>query len=168
MAIDRIRGNLSTQARLSGNLYRSGGGGSTVTIEPVYNSGIKIVDYSIDEDPGEIFIPNYPEIDNLYDMTWTKIIDIMGGAFSSYTDVSSYKYFVVVYSYNGVSHEPYIYKISDLDKLLSITGDTSVGIGYQWRLGADSDFFGIYYRNDKTLSIAATYSGIRALAYGVS
>ena len=57
MSTERIRGNLSTQSRLRGNLYRSGGGGSTVTIEPVYNSGIKIVDYSIDNDPGEIYIP---------------------------------------------------------------------------------------------------------------
>lgn len=60
MSTERIRGNLSTQSRLSGNLYRSGGGGSIVTIEPVYNSGIKIADYSIDQDPGEIYIPNYP------------------------------------------------------------------------------------------------------------
>ena len=59
MATDRMRGNLSTQGRLRGNLYRSGGG-STVTIDPVYNSGIKIADYTIDEEPGEIFIPNYP------------------------------------------------------------------------------------------------------------
>ena len=58
MATDRIRGNLSTQARLSGNLYRSGGGGSTVTIDPVYNSGIKIADYSVDDEPGEIYIPD--------------------------------------------------------------------------------------------------------------
>ena len=57
MSTERIRGNLSTQSRLRGNLYRSGGGGSTVTIEPVYNSGIKIADYSIDEVTGEIYIP---------------------------------------------------------------------------------------------------------------
>ena len=56
MSTERIRGNLSTQSRLSGNLYRSGGG-STVTIEPVYNSGIKIADYTIDEEEGEIYIP---------------------------------------------------------------------------------------------------------------
>ena len=59
MATERIRGNLSTQARLSGNLYKAGGG-STVTIEPVYNSGVKIADYEIDGEAGEIYIPNYP------------------------------------------------------------------------------------------------------------
>ena len=62
MATDRIRGNLSTQARLSGNLYRSGGG-STVTIDPVYNSGVKIADYEIDGEAGEIYIPNYPDVE---------------------------------------------------------------------------------------------------------
>lgn len=163
-----IRCDLSSSGNMRGNMYRGIGGGSDVEITPSYNSGIKIADYSIDGEEGEIYIPDYPEIDNLYDMTWTNVIDVMGGAFSSYVDVSSYKYFAVVYSYNGVSHEPYIYKISDLDKLLAVTGDTSVGIGYQWRLGADSDFFGIYYKNDQTLSIAATYSGIRALAYGIA
>lgn len=168
MQTEKITGVLKGDKRIRGDLYKSGGGGSVVEIEPVYNTGVKIADYEIDGEAGEIYIPDYPEVDNLYDMTWNKIIDIMGGAFSSYTDVSSYKYIVVVYSYNGVSHEPYIYKTSDLDKILSVTGDTSIGIGYQWRLGADSDFFGIYYRNDKTLSIAATYSGIRALAYGIS
>lgn len=68
MSTERIRGNLSTQSRLSGNLYRSGGGGSTVTIEPVYNTGIKIADYTIDEEPGEIYIPNdETTIETLYE-----------------------------------------------------------------------------------------------------
>lgn len=60
MSAERIRGNLSTQSRLSGNLYKSGGG-STVTIDPVYNSGVKIADYEIDGETGEIYTPNYPE-----------------------------------------------------------------------------------------------------------
>ena len=37
------------------------GGGSEVTITPTYNSGTKIADYSIDGEPGEIYIPNYPQ-----------------------------------------------------------------------------------------------------------
>lgn len=56
MATERIRGNLSTQGRLRGNLYRSGGG-SSITIDPVYNSGIKIADYNIDGEAGELYIP---------------------------------------------------------------------------------------------------------------
>ena len=160
-----IRCDLTTSRNMRGNMYRGvGGGGTVVEITPTLTNGTKIADYSLDGVPGELYAPT---IDNLYDMTWTKVIDVMGGAFSSYVDVANYKYIVVVYSYNGVSHEPYIYKRSDLDKILDVTNDTSIGIGYQWRLGADSDFFGIYYKNDKTLSIAATYSGIRALAYGV-
>ena len=96
MAVETIRGNLSTSGRLRANL--AAGGGSDVTITPTYNRGIKIADFGIDGEEGEIFIPNYPDVDNLADMTWTKVIDVMGGAFSSYVDVSSYKYIAVVYS----------------------------------------------------------------------
>lgn len=67
MSTERIRGNLSTQSRLSGNLYKAGGG-STVSIDPVYNSGVKIADYEIDGEPGEIYIPaSTKEIDLLLD-----------------------------------------------------------------------------------------------------
>lgn len=59
MAVESIRGNLSTTGRLRVNL--AVGGGSEVTITPTYNSGIKIADYSIDGEPGEIYIPNYPQ-----------------------------------------------------------------------------------------------------------
>ena len=59
MAVESIRGNLSTTGRLRANL--AVGGGSEVTITPTYNSGTKIADYSIDGVPGEIYIPNYPQ-----------------------------------------------------------------------------------------------------------
>lgn len=56
-----IRGNLSTHGNMRGNMYRGVGSGSTVEITPTYNSGIKIADYSIDGEDGEIYIPNYPQ-----------------------------------------------------------------------------------------------------------
>lgn len=59
MAVESIRGNLSTTGRLRANL--AVGGGSEVTITPTYDSGIKIADYSIDGEEGEIYIPNYPQ-----------------------------------------------------------------------------------------------------------
>lgn len=59
MAVETIRGNLSTTGRLRANL--AVGGGSEVTITPTYNSGTKIADYSIDGEPGSIYIPNYPQ-----------------------------------------------------------------------------------------------------------
>ena len=52
-----IRCELSSSGNMRGNMYRGIGGGSTVTIEPVYNSGVKIADYSIDGEDGEIYIP---------------------------------------------------------------------------------------------------------------
>lgn len=63
-----IRCNLTSSRNMRGDMYRSGGGGSVVTIDPVYNSGIKIADYSIDGEDGEIYIPeNAPHIDILLD-----------------------------------------------------------------------------------------------------
>lgn len=59
MAVESIRGNLSTTGRLRANL--AVGGGSDVVITPTYNDGIKIADYSIDGSDGEIYIPDYPE-----------------------------------------------------------------------------------------------------------
>lgn len=65
-----IRCDLSTQGNMRGNMYRSGGGGTVVTIDPVYNSGIKIADYSIDGEEGDIYIPTI-SITNL----WNYITD---------------------------------------------------------------------------------------------
>lgn len=70
MAVESIRGNLSTTCRLRANL--AVGGGSDVSITPTYNSGMKIADYTIDGSEGEIFIPNYPDVE-------TEIISITPG-----------------------------------------------------------------------------------------
>lgn len=61
-----IRCNLSSSGNMRGDMYRSGGGGSVVTIDPVYNSGTKIADYSIDGEDGEIYIPSQYTITNLW------------------------------------------------------------------------------------------------------
>ncbi len=55
MAVESIRGNLSSVGRLSGRL--AVGGGSDVIITPTYDSGTKIADYSIDGEEDEIYIP---------------------------------------------------------------------------------------------------------------
>lgn len=64
MAVETIRGNLSTTGRLRANL--AVGGGSEVTITPTYNSGTKIADYSIDGEEGEIYIPVTYNVVSLY------------------------------------------------------------------------------------------------------
>lgn len=66
MAVESIRGNLSTTGRLRANL--AVGGGSEVTITPTYNSGTKIADYTIDGEEGEIYIPNQAAT---HDILWT-------------------------------------------------------------------------------------------------
>lgn len=65
-----IRCNLTSSGNMRGDMYRSGGGGSVVTIDPVYNSGIKIADYSIDGEDGEIYTPIQENIE---------VVDITAG-----------------------------------------------------------------------------------------
>ena len=64
-----IRCDLSSSGNMRGNMYR-GVGGSDVTIDPVYNSGIKIADFSIDGEDGEIYIPIQENIE---------VVDITAG-----------------------------------------------------------------------------------------
>lgn len=62
-----LRGRLSTPPNIEGEIYRGVGGGSTVSITPVYDSGTKIADYEIDGESGEIYIPsNNIPIQTLY------------------------------------------------------------------------------------------------------
>lgn len=69
MAVESIRGNLSTTGHLRGAL--AAGGGSDVSIIPTYDSGIKIADFSIDGSAGAIYVPE-PE-------TNIEVIDITAG-----------------------------------------------------------------------------------------
>lgn len=64
MAVESIRGNLSTTGRLRANL--AVGGGSDVVITPTYNTGTKIADYSIDGSEGAIYVPVQYSITNLW------------------------------------------------------------------------------------------------------
>lgn len=161
-----IRCDLGTSGNMRGNMYRGvGSGGTVVEITPTLNTGTKIADYSLDGVPGELYAPT---IDNLYDMTWTKVIDIPGGSYSAYTDVSSYKYVAICFIYQGTSYNPYFYKLSDFDKLLSMTEVNELAKGYQWSIDGNYDYFGIHYKSDKTISVKATYSGIQAVVYGIA
>ena len=54
----KMRGRLLSKATIQGDIYKSGGGGSTVEITPVYKTGTKIADYTIDGESGEIYTPN--------------------------------------------------------------------------------------------------------------
>lgn len=124
MSTERIRGNLSTQSRLSGNLYRSGGG-STVTIEPVYNTGIKIADYSIDEDQGEIYIPNYPTYNKtlLYHNNTTSYENIVLS-----DDLHNYDELHIVYNVNADSG---VYVMNET-YITSTISDSTWGTGIRW------------------------------------
>lgn len=52
-----ISGNIESRRGVNGDLT-NGGGGSTVSITPVLESGVKIADFEIDGESGEIFAPS--------------------------------------------------------------------------------------------------------------
>lgn len=92
-----IRCNLTTSRNMRGNMYRSGGGGSVVTIDPVYNSGIKIADYSIDGEEGAIFIPEI-NVTNL----WINDNNYGVGTYTLSDDIGNYDFLEI---YHGVYSE---------------------------------------------------------------
>lgn len=83
-----IRCNLSTSGNMRGNMYRGVGGGSTVEITPIYNSGTKIADYTIDDVPGEIYIPVYTVTSLYHNETATnENIVTLQQAFNNFDDI---------------------------------------------------------------------------------
>lgn len=168
MATDRMRGNLSTQGRLRGNLYRSGGG-SSVTIDPVYNTGIKIADYNIDGEPGELFIPDYPVIDDLSDMTWT-LVDSTTSE-SNYSDIdASWKYFVIMGSISGTQRMfVSVDKITDIQKSMNVSGVTSVVIGHEWYdFSANHTYCIAEITDQNKVRIKSGYGTVTCYLYAVS
>lgn len=58
-----IRCNLSSSGNMRGDMYRSGGG-STVEIDPIYSSGIKIADVNVDGEEKDLYIPTPEHVTN--------------------------------------------------------------------------------------------------------
>lgn len=86
-----LRGELSTPVSIQGELYRSGGGGSTVEINPVYSTGTKIADYEINGVEGGIYIPKI-NITTLWDYLTDGNGNIYwsGGAITLRDDINNY------------------------------------------------------------------------------
>lgn len=120
-----IRCNLSTSRNMRGDMYRSGGGGSVVTIDPVYNSGTKIADYSIDGEDGEIYIPqsSYSET-TLYtnDGVTNPSTITLSDSIHNYDNV----YFILVRTFDGVPdsilNTSYLTSIVSIDYIFNLLG----------------------------------------------
>lgn len=166
MAVESIRGNLSTTGRLRANL--AVGGGSDVTITPTYNSGIKIADFSIDGEPGKIFTPNYPVVDDLSEMTWTLITSTTST--SDYYDIgSNWKYIVLM---GSISNTQRMYvsvdKLSDLFKALEVSGVSSIVTGHEWYDFAGNHTYCIAELDDTRIRIKSGYSTVTCYLYVLS
>lgn len=123
MAVESIRGNLSTTGRLRANL--AAGGGSDVVITPTYNSGTKIADYSIDGSEGEIYIPesNHSET-TLYtnDGVSNPSTITLSDSISNYDQV----YFTLVRTSDGIPNSiintSYLTSVMSIDYIFNLLG----------------------------------------------
>lgn len=106
-----------------------------------------------------------PTQDDLSIMTWNLLISQAGGALSSYVSVGDAKYIIAIMDYQGTAYSPYIFKISDFDKILSQTSLTEIAQGYNWKVGSSYDEWEIHYNSNKEVAIKATYNGITAKVY---
>lgn len=110
---------------------------------------------------------NVPDPSDISQMTWNLLISQAGGALSNYTSVGDSKYLVVYADYQGVSYAPFIYKVSELDKILQVSGNGELAQGYNWKVGSSYDEWEFHYKSDGTAAIKAGYSGITMKLYGV-
>ena len=106
-----------------------------------------------------------PTQDDLSIMTWDLIISQAGGALSNYVSVGDAKYIIAIMDYQGTAYTPYIFKVSDFDKILSQTSLTEIAQGYNWKVGGSYDDWEIHYNSSKEVAIKATYNGITAKVY---
>ena len=166
MAVESMRGNLSTNGRLRANL--AVGGGTDVTITPTYNSGIKIADFTLNNTQGALYIPNYPIVDDLSEMTWTLITSTT--TTSDYYDIgSNWKYIVLM---GSISNTQRMYvsadKLSDLFKALEVSGASSIVTGHEWYDFAANHTYCIAELDDTRIRIKSGYSTVTCYLYALS
>lgn len=108
---------------------------------------------------------NLPTQDDLASMTWNLLINQAGGTLSNYVSVADAKYIITIMDYQGTAYAPYIFKVSNFDKILSQTSLTEIAQGYNWKVGGSYDDWEIHYNLNKEVAIKATYSQITAKVY---
>lgn len=76
-----VGGDIGGRRGVNGNITNGSGGGSTVSITPVLETGVKIADYEIDGESGELFAPS-PVNYNIIKYDLYHAPDINGAPFS--------------------------------------------------------------------------------------
>ena len=110
---------------------------------------------------------NIPDVNDISSMTWTLLISQVGGTVSNYTSIGSSKYLIIYADYQGVSYIPKIYKVSDLNKIINVSGNNEIAEGYNWKVNGSFDEWEFHYKSDQTCAVKATYNGITMKVYGV-
>lgn len=161
-----IRCDLRSSGNMRGDMYRSSGGGSVVEIEPIYNSGVKIADVTIDGEDKDLYIP---KIDDLSDMSWT-LVDSTTGE-SGYSDIdASWKYFVIMSSISGTQRMfVSVDKISDIQKSMDVSGVSSIVIGHEWYdFSANHTYCIAEITDQNKVRIKSGYGTVTCYLYAVS
>lgn len=95
-----IRGNIQGRGAVGGNLTNGIGGGSTVSITPTLETGVKIADFEIDGESGELFAPSQPTYGILTDdiILWTNpTLTVASGIITLSDKLKNYDYFYFDY-----------------------------------------------------------------------
>lgn len=66
-----VGGNVGGRRGVNGDITNGSGGGSTVTITPVLESGVKIADFEIDGESGDLFAPSQTSYNILKHVLYT-------------------------------------------------------------------------------------------------
>lgn len=69
---------------------------------------------------------------------WTQLIHQAGGSYSSVESVGDADYIVIFCNYLDSVIEPLVYKVSELNKMLALSNNSTVRGGYHWNLPAIS------------------------------
>lgn len=154
----KMRGRLSSKATVQGDIYKSGGG-STVEIIPVYNTGTKIADYSIDGDEGAIYIPNG---DNILDMTWTLIAETNGTSQSVSIPSNTKRLVVIARDSNNnkitmIGNE----SLDNINKILTVMNQSVYILGGYWKDQAGADYGDTSCQINITNNTLIAYSSYR-------
>lgn len=170
MAVETIRGNLSTSGRLRANL--AVGGGSEVTITPTYNSGTKIADYSIDGVPGKIYTPNTPEYIDLSNKTWTLLTSTTGtSAAVSIPDNTKYLAVIAKDNNNNKIAMVAFESLTNINKIMAVVNQNIYILGGYWKDQAGSDYGDTSCQiniTDNTLTAYSSYHTNTTYIYAIS
>lgn len=143
-----MQGSINFDGTLSGSIAGGGGGGgSEVTITPTLQSGVKVADYSIDGEMGEIYAPEGSEISVTAEIqSGVKLATITIDGVGVDIYATSYRYIDQVSDDNSLT-------IGGFSAGNSVTPVNIPKVEYTDQAGADSETIGVLSVGDTDYNI---------------